>query len=202
MKNNEKSHFIDKVVEALRKSAVEMEEFQVKIALGKAEAEDKYEEIKKKFNLFIHDSKYKIKVGKEKVDDLNFKFEKLMVQLKVEKAQTIETFRNQKEQLLTTIKEIEEKIRANETLNKVYAFMLIEFEKFKVQLELLEQKYEQGKENASLTFEKGKVEFNRFIERMKAKYSKKKEETRWEHFQNEISEGFSHFKEAFIMPQH
>ena len=81
MKNNESSHFIGKVADSLRKAALEMEEFQVKVALGKADAEEKYEDIKKKFNSFINDSKQKIKVGKEKVDDLHMKFDKLMVQL-------------------------------------------------------------------------------------------------------------------------
>ena len=53
MKNNENSHFIDKVIDTLRKAADEMEEFQVKVALGKSEAEDKYEDIKKKFKKYL-----------------------------------------------------------------------------------------------------------------------------------------------------
>ena len=61
MKNTQDIQFVDKVIGALRKSAIELEEFQVKAALGKAEAQDKYEEVKKKFNLFIHDSEFKIK---------------------------------------------------------------------------------------------------------------------------------------------
>ena len=200
MKNNEKSHFIDKVVEALRKSAVEMEEFQVKIALGKAEAEDKYEDIKKKFNSFINDSKQKIKVGKEKVDDLHMKFDKLMVQLNLGKAETIDAFKKQKKDILITIHEIEVEIKTNETLNRLYAFVLIEFEKFKAQLEVLEEKLQNGKANFKTSFEKGKLEFNKYVEDLKRKYSKEKEETRWEYFQNEIAEALTHFKQAFVKP--
>ena len=59
MKNKEDIQFVDKVIGALRKTAIELEESRVQAALGKAEAQDKYEEIKKKFNLFIHDSRYK-----------------------------------------------------------------------------------------------------------------------------------------------
>ena len=33
MKNNENSHFIDKVIDTLRKAADEMEEFQVKVEM-------------------------------------------------------------------------------------------------------------------------------------------------------------------------
>ena len=74
MKKEQDIQFVEKVIGALRKTAVELEEFQLKAALGKAEAQDKYEEVKKKFNLFIHDSEFKIKGVKEKIEDLNIKF--------------------------------------------------------------------------------------------------------------------------------
>jgi hypothetical protein len=197
MENNENIHFIDKVVNVLKKSAIELEEFQVKAALGKAEAQDKYEEIKKEFNLFIHDNKAKIKVGKEKVEGINAKFDELRVQLALGRAETMEAFKSQKKQLLLTLHELEVKMKSSETLSRMYAFVLIEIEKFKVQLDLLEQKFEHGKEEVKLSFEKGKQEFNQFIDSVKTKYSKKKE-TKWEHFQDEISEAFSHFKQAFV----
>ena len=75
MKNKQDIQFVDKVIGALRKSATELEEFQVKAALGKAEAQDKYEEVKKKFNLFIHESEFKIKGIKDKIVELNTKFD-------------------------------------------------------------------------------------------------------------------------------
>ena len=68
MKNQEDVQFMDKVIEALRKTAVELEEFRVQAALGKAEAQDKYEEVKKNFNLFIHDSEHKVKGIKVKIE--------------------------------------------------------------------------------------------------------------------------------------
>lgn len=197
MEKKEDTQFIDKVVKALRKAATEMEEFQVKADKGIVEAKDKYEEIKKKFNLFIEDSESKIIAGKEKIDDINTKFDELRVQLALGKAETIETFMEQKKQLLLTLHELEVKIKTNETLSRMYAFVLIEIEKFKVQLEVLEQKFDKRKEEAKISFEKGKQEFNQFIDRFKVKYSKKKEETKWEHFQSEISEAFTHFKLAF-----
>ena len=113
-----------------------------------------------------------------------------------------EHFKKQKKELLHTLHEIEVKIKSNERLNKIYAFLIIEIEKFKAQLELLEQKYESGMESVKGTFEKGKQEFNQFIDTLKSKYTKKKKETRWEHFQSEISEAFSHLKDAFVLPQH
>ena len=196
MKNKD-IHFVDKVIEALRKSATELEEFQVKAALGKAEAQDKYEEVKKKFNLFIHDSEFKIKGVKEKIEDLHTKFDELRVQLALGKAETKEIFKKQKKQLLSIIHDIEVKIKSNDTLNRMYALTLIEIEQFKIQLEILEQKFNKEKPGAKESFEKGKKDFNSFIDRFRGKYAKKKEETKLEHFQNEISEAFDHFKKAF-----
>ena len=141
MKNTQDIQFVDKVIGALRKSAVELEEFQVKAALGKADAQVKYEEVKKKFNLFIHDSEFKIKGIKEKIEELNTKFDELRVQLALGKAETKEIFKKQKKQLLLILHDIEVKIKTNETLNRMYALTLIEIEQFKIQLEILEQKY-------------------------------------------------------------
>jgi hypothetical protein len=197
MKNKEDIQFVDKVIGALRKTAIELEESRVQLALGKAEAQDKYEEIKKKFNLFIHDSRYKIKGVKEKTEELNTKFDELRVQLALGKADSKEIFKNQKKELLLILHEIEVKIKTNETLNRIYALTLIEIEQFKIQLEILEQKFNKNKIEAQDNFQKGKKDFNSFVENFKGKYAKKKEETKLEHFQNEISEAFDHFKKAF-----
>lgn len=197
METTEKTQFLDKVVKALRDAAIEVEEFQVKASSGKVEALEKYEEVKKKFNEFMNDSEVKIKAGKEKFDDIYTKFEELRVQLVLGKAETIEAFKEQKKKLLLTLHELEVKIKSNEKLNRMYAFVLIEIEKFKVQLEVFEKKFDQGKKEARTSFEKGKKDFNQFIDGFKEKYAHKKEETKWEHFHNELSEAFGHFKNAF-----
>jgi len=196
MKNYTNTHFIDKVVSALRKAAVELEEFQAKASLGKTEALDKYEQVKKKFNLVIHESKFKLKEGKEKIDDVNAKFDELRVQLALGRTETVEAFKEQKKQLLLTLHELEVKIKTNETLNDMYALVLIEIEKFKVQLEVLEHRIDESKGETTTSFEKGKQKFSDFIDGIKEKYTKK-EETKWVHFQSEIAEAFVHFKQAF-----
>ena len=74
--------------------------------------------------------------------------------------------------------------------------MLIEIEKFKVQLEVLEHKIDERKGETTTSFEKGKQKFSKFIDGIKEKYTTK-DETKWEHFQGEITEAFVHFKQAF-----
>ncbi|MBD0822826.1 hypothetical protein [Aestuariibaculum marinum] len=199
MKNKD-IHFVDRVIDALKKSATELEEFQVQAALGKAEAQDKYEEVKRKFNQFIHDNEHRIKDVKEQIEELHTKFDQLRVQLALGKAETKDMFKKQKKQLLTIIHDIETKIKTNETLNRLYALTLIEIEQFKIQLEILEQKFNKEKPEAKASFEQGKKDFNAFIDKFRSKYIKKKEETKLEHFQNEISAAYDHFKKAFSMP--
>ena len=196
MENIENNRLIDRVIEALKKSAVEMEKFQVKVALGKAEAKDSFEEIKKNLNLFIHKTKFKIKSSKDKVDDVNAKLDELRVQLNLGKAESIETFHLQKKRLLLTIHELEVKIRSNDKLKKMYAIVLIEIETFKIQLEILEIKWKENMVKSKLSFKKNKEIFYEFIEKLKVKYAKKKE-TKWEHFHNEVSQAFNHLKQAF-----
>ena len=200
MKTKKDIQFVDNVIKALRKTAVELEEFQVQAALGKAEAKEKYEEVKKKFNEFIHESEIKVKDVKEKIEELDTKFDELRVQLALGKAETKDVFKKQKKQLLTTLHDIEVKIKTNDTLNRMYALTLIEIEQFKIQLEILEQKFGKNKKEAKESFEKGKQDFNSFISRFKGKYARKKEVSKMEHFQSEISEAFDHFKKAFSMP--
>ncbi|MFK7782670.1 hypothetical protein [Psychroserpens sp.] len=201
MKTKQDINFVEKVIGALRKAAVELEEFQVQAALGKSEAQDKYEEVKKTFNLFLHDSEFKIKGVKEKIEDLNAKFDELRLQLVLGKAETKEIFKKQKKQLLLTLHDIEVKIKTNEALTRMYALTLIEIEQFKIQLEILEQRFIRDKSKAVDAFEKGKHDFNSFIDKFKGKYAKKEvEETKLEHFQHEITEAFDHFKKAFSKP--
>lgn len=199
METTEKKQFIDTVVESLRKAAIEMEEFQVQAALGKAEARDSYEQAKKKLNLFLHDSKSKILAGKKKANEIHTKIDELRVQLNLGKAETMEAFQKQKKKLLLALHELEVTIKTNKTLKRVYAYLLIQIELFKVQLEFLEKKFDSGTESAKASFEKGKQEFDQFIENLKAKYSKE-EPTKWDHFSGEVSEAFTHMKLAFNKP--
>jgi hypothetical protein len=199
METLERKKFIDTIVVSLRKAAIEMEELQVQAALGKAEARDGYEVAKKKLNLFLHDSKSKIKSGKEKVHEIQAKIDELHVQLNLGKAETMEAFQIQKKKLLLALHDLEVTIKTNKDLKSIYAYLLIQIEMFKVQLEILEEKFDARSESAKDAFEKGKQEFNQFIEKTKAKYSKE-ELTKWEHFSGEVSEAFTHLKHAFVKP--
>jgi len=197
MKTTEHTTMVDKAVDFLRKAAVELEELQVQASLGKAELEDAFQDAKKDFNRFVNDSKTKVQKGQDKYEEIKTLFEELMVQLALGKAETLEAFKEQKKNILLKLHDIEVKIKTNDTLHKTYNQLLMEIDKFKVKLDILENNLEDTKANFKSTYNKGKNEFLEFVERFKSNHETQKEETHWEHFQGEMSEAFKHFKQAF-----
>jgi hypothetical protein len=167
----EHNHLSDKVADALRKAAVELEEFQVQFALGKAEAKDKYEEVKKSFNHFVHETKMKMQEGKEKSDDLIARFEALQVQLNLGIAEGKEAFNAQRLKILSALQQLEEKILSSPVAEPWVHLLKVEVEKFKIKLEILRLRYELGKMDATEEFEKRKSEFLDKISEMKSKFS-------------------------------
>jgi hypothetical protein len=201
MDNKDNVKFADKVADKLRKAAVELEEFQLQAALGKAEAQDKYEEAKKKFHSVIHETKVSantnLEAGKEKIDEVNAKIDQLKVQLALGKADTVDAFQEQKKKILDAAHELEVKIKTNDKLNRAYTYTLIELDMFKVQLEILEDKLKEGKKDVTDAFARGKEKLNSFIDKLKTESEEDKIESRWEHFQDEMSDAFSHLRNAF-----
>lgn len=198
MENSENKKLSDKVADALKKAVAQLEELQVQMNLGKAEASDKYEEWKKEFSHFVNDAKTKVNSDnmKKVQEEIEALLDELRVQLALGKAEGFEAFQAQKKKILEKIHEIENKIKNDPTLNKIYAVFIIQLEKFKVFLEWLEQKYKEGKEAASDTFDAGKEKLNSFVASMKEKLENYDTE-RWSHFQEEVASAFSRFKDAF-----
>lgn len=201
MEAREKVKFIDRIADKLRDVATELEEFQLQLNLGKAEAEDKYEDAKNKLRSFIHETKGEVDsgvdIGKEKMSELRSQLEALNVQLALGKADTLDKFEEQKKKILKAIHELEVGIKTNKELNRAYAYTLIQLDMFKVQMEILEDRYKEGKKDFKDTLEKGKEELNAFVNKIRSKSAEEKRESRWEHFQDEISEAFNHLRNAF-----
>ena len=190
--------FIDRAINGLRNAAVELEEFQLQLALGKAEASDKYEEVKKKFNHIIHEAKEKLGEGKVIVKDLKGKFEELQLQLALGKAETKEVFNEQKEKILKAVHSIEAILKASAAAG-YYVTLQNEIEKFKIKMEILRLRFELGKLNAEKEFKGAKAEFVKKVDKIKSTFGEKESaiEKNWDHFCNEVGEAYAHLKKAF-----
>ena len=199
METSERIHYVDKVIEGLRKAAVELEELQVQATLGKAEARDKFEDVKQKFNLFVHETKATVATGNQKVEVLQGKLEELRLQLALGKADTLDSFQTQKKKILSAIHDIEYKIKGHDTLGPLYARLIVEIEKFKLELEIIEQRFDERRKAAAdpKKSEEKRQAFKAFVDGIPNRFSKK-DDTKWEHFQSEISEAFKHLKGAFV----
>ena len=101
----------EKIIDGLRKAAIELEKFQVQAALGKAEAKDKYEAAKKEFQKYIHEARVRIDETKSsaesKYKDLKPLLESLQVQFALGKAETKKTLDEKRKQFTKALSELE-----------------------------------------------------------------------------------------------
>lgn len=195
------THFMDKAIIGLKKAVIELEEFQVQLALGKAETLEKYEEVKKKFHNTIHDAKQKIHLEKVNSGDLTKKFEEIQHSLTSGAVETKEAFIGQKEKILHIIQKIEDSLKTTGVDRDYYLSLKTEIEKFKIKMEILSLRFEMGKLEAKKEFESFKIDFGKKVEKIKLKFNEEESAIakNWHHFTDELSEAFSHIKKAFTL---
>lgn len=204
METIEKTPIADKIINGLKKAAIELEEFRLQAALGKAEAHDAYEGAKKVFNKYVHEAKGRFEnakhVTEEKSTELKAMFETLQVQLALGKAETKEVFEAQMNKISKVLSKIETLIKKNKTADLYYAKLQMEIEKFKIKLDILKLQYELQKMDIKEEFETRKTEFSRTLSEIKSNLLKKevKAENNWEHFRDEITDAYSHLKNVFV----
>jgi len=97
----------EKIIDGLRQAATELEKFQVQATLGKAEAKDKYEEARKKFQGYIHDAKVRIEETKSSAKEIKPLLEALQVQFALGKAETKEVLEEQRKKFAKMLSELE-----------------------------------------------------------------------------------------------
>ncbi len=105
-------HIGDKIIGFFKNAGTKLEELQVQTALGKAELNDKFEEIKKetkeKFQNLKEDLHKEVEKDKEKWKHAKAKLEHLEVQLALGKAETQEELQEQKKKLHGAIHSLKE----------------------------------------------------------------------------------------------
>jgi hypothetical protein len=191
---------IDKAVAGLRKAAAELEEFQLQLALGKAEATDKYEYIKAKLKKVISDSIIATK-QKMRTSGLQAKLEELEVQLSLGKAETRDAFAEQRKRISILISEIENELEKVAKDSEFYIELKENLFKFSVMVELLRVHYELGKmEMRDELNEQRRIILKRIDEMVAANSGRKLTFARsWEHFHKEMDEVYDHLKKAFTL---
>lgn len=199
MEKKENVHVIDLVVDKMRKAAVDLEQFQLTVNLGKMVALEKYEELKKSYSHLISESKIKIAHGKERLEHLQGKLDELQVQFSLGKAVTIEAFKAQKKKILNTIHEIEVSIKTNPAFVKSYAILLQALEALKLKLEILSKRLEPARKKIRKSLNEGKDEIEKILSSFQERFKKRiNYERRMDVFQDELAIAYKHFKKAFV----
>jgi hypothetical protein len=204
METIEKTSLTDKIINGLKKAIEELEQFRLQASLGKAEAKDVYEEVKKKFNLYVHEAKLQIngikEIAKEKSTELKTALEELQVQLALGKAETKEIFEEQRKKITHALSSLEAFIHSNKTSNEYYTKLMMESEKFKLKLDILHLQYKLSKLSKLEKMDEKKESLSKILSDIKNRLAKteKEAEGKWDHFHEEISNAYSHLKKAFV----
>jgi DNA repair exonuclease SbcCD ATPase subunit len=192
------THFIDHVVSGLRATAEELEKFQLQLGLGKLEAREIYENLKKDYNHASHALMIKIDQGKQMTTDLRTKYDQFLLQLALGKAETMEQFEEQRAKILFAIHEIKVAITTHPTLVEIYNELVLLLEKLEIKLEMLRNNWQPTTDKLKKEFTERKVQIEEVLSNLKSKLAKYNNiDERLDVFNKEMSEAYSHFKKAF-----
>jgi len=197
-----KETFTDKLINGLKNAATELEELRVQMALGKAEAKDIFEDLKKKFNGKLTELKCeytKIKSDKN-VLPLITAFERLQALLVLGKAESREFFEDQVTKIRKELSAFEAELKKSDLLHFHAAEILLEVEKFKAKLELISLHFQLKKIITESDFQQKKIEFLHKMDEIKQNILEKESEAKekWSSFKKEIDEAYTHLKKAFV----
>lgn len=192
----------DNLITRLKKSAIQLEELQVQLALGKAEATDKYEEVKKKFVSYLRGTKKKIVDTEINVENIiHADIDELQVQLALGKAETRDQFNEQKKRIFRAVNKLDKRLQVMPNAEKADENLRHEMETFRIKLELLDLHYDLGMMDARDELEKRKHDLQSALEKLKAKYESKKAKTgkQLDSRAAELKEAYRHLKKAVVV---
>lgn len=191
----------DKVWNGLEKAIHEIEQVRIQIALGKAEAKDAYEDIKKSFQNYLQSIQNKVHDLKNTNTGMQITnaLEHLEVQLTLGIAESKDLFEAQYKKIHAAIQALEFSLKEDKDIQDEYVQLRFELEKFKIKLELMALHFQLNKIKVAYNFETKKKVFLESIAQLKNRIHTQGEETKekWVHFQDELSEAYEHLKKAF-----
>lgn len=191
----------EKILNGLEKAIHEIEEVRLQIALGKAEAKDAYEDIKKSFQNYLRSIQVKLNTIKSSEAGMQITnaLEHLQVQLTLGIAESKDLFEAQYKRIHTAIQALELSMKQDKELQQDYVQLRFELEKFKIKLELMALHFQLNKLKVEYNFESKKKAFLESLAELKTRINNKGQATKekLEHFQDELTEAYEHLKKAF-----
>lgn len=203
MKNATDKSFTDIIINGLKKAVVELEEFNVQVALGKMEAHDAYESAKKKMHSFLHETEQVLHTDgelKKLVTGFQAALDELRVQLALGKAETREAFEIQRKKIAAALLKLETFFETKLAQSEVVAALRVEMVKFRIKLEILQLRFELKRVDAHEEFEARKKEFAQKLDKVRESVSaiEKNGLETWTHFKDEIAEAYGDLRKTFV----
>ncbi len=194
----------DTIINGLKKAVVELEEFRVQAALGKAEAHDAFDAAKKNLRHFMHETEQRFGASQQTVTDvgseLKAAIQTLQVQLALGKAETRDLFEEQRKKITEALHTIETFLKNNKLTAEFKESITREIQKFRIKLEILKLRYELNTITVHEEFEQKKREFSTKLDIL-AENLRRKEKTaekNWDHFKEDVAEAYGDMKKAFV----
>jgi hypothetical protein len=203
MKNNDSvniENLKNKFGKVFLSTQQELEELAVQFSLGKAEAADKFEEIKRDFHQRVQEWKnyFAGQKNQEQVAHFTALLEELNLQLNLGRAEAREYFEGQKQNILKSLDKFEAELKNDSRWNEFLSDLKSEGEKLRLKLEILQLKFELKKFRISDDFKSAMKEVGKEAEKVLDKAGQKWNESksRYTDFNDEMSLVYKHLKKA------
>ncbi len=195
-----KTPFLERIADGLRHVQQETDELVLQLSLGKTEAAEKLEEIKKEFTKSVSNLKKSIQFSLDQPIPLglDMKFDALELQLQVGKAQSRDSFDSQLKALIDATIALQVEIRSLLHKVEVTGYFGHEIEKFLLKLEILRLKFGIKKFEIKEDFRSEMAAAKKSIEsfRKNAKKLKALPAAAYDDIKTEISNNYKSLKNA------
>lgn len=197
MKTNEQPTILNRIGDKLLQAQQELDELTVQLALGKAEARDKFEEVKLEFRTKVAEFKNQVRERRETIKpEVLQKLDELELKLALGRAESKDLFEDQKQKIKLALATLEHEW--NQGLHTFDTeFFIHEAEKFKLKLDILRLRFElkafQVKDSYRSTTINVKRELQKIATRIQQKLAVG---SRYTDFKDELSLAYQHLKKA------
>lgn len=188
-----------KIADQLLKDQQELDHLAVQLSLGKAQVKEEFEKTKLKMKNSLHEFKVELvsEIDKEFVALDNYLTD-LENELEDGEAKTKELFLKQKKNILKKLETVKIEIENNPRVLKIADFFNSASFKTKLQLEILEKKFDEKKKEVTAEYnqemKKAQEKINAIISKLKEK--QEDNNLKWENFKNQIHLSHEHLRKA------
>jgi hypothetical protein len=175
----------------------ELDEFAVQLALGKAEAKDKFEELKKAFINRLNELNRAFSAEGEK-DEVKKKIAALETQLNAGRAEEKKSFEAQVKKILAALVALESSLKKKVVATDHQTNFDHEVEMFKLKMEIIRLKLGMKKFEVKEDFKSAMEEAKNKIESIIGKAAEKIKDgkAKYTGFRDEIQSAYQHFRKA------